>query len=193
MAEYPESIFDIDEFNNIKDKPNKQSGIIAGYGKAKYWIYRIQNHQSNKPLTHRLTINANPSASLIKKIDDLYASGILIGEYKFPNNYREWFHCHDPLILYINGEPNQEQINKVKEACFGHTRDNDEALIGKVVAQGIAIEKLPTEQDIKNILSKAAQIDPAFEKAIGLYAGEKLIMSTGQMAAVNKLINMLEK
>lgn len=193
-ADYP-----IDsKFNNkISDFTEKSTAKIEVRDENN-WHYRMpknrhqQGWSTGDKSVDRISVNAVTDEKLIASLDDLFASGKVKGYYKTPNDSAAWLERHDPITIYLHEAASPQILAEVEKVTKPYIRSTEDVLAGNKFAPGLALEKSPQLQEIKDLIDKAAKIDPDLAKALetNLSKNGKPSASAGQMNSAEKLVNL---
>jgi len=162
------------------------------------WHYRIPINRKQlgwstaDKCMDRISVNAVTDEKLITSLDDLFASGKVKGYYKTPNDSAAWLERHDPITIYLHESASPKILAEVEKITKPYIRSTDDVLTGNKFAPGLALEKSPQPQEIKDLIDKAAKIDADLAKALENEFSSKgnLKASAGQMTAAERLLSL---
>ena len=174
------------------------------------WHYRIPKRRHdfgwsrNEKATDRISVNANTDKELIAKLDEYFGTGRAKGYYKTPSDAGSWLERHDPITIYLHEQANPRILKDIENITKPYIRSTEDVLAGHKFALGLALEKSPTTNEIENMLSQIANINPTAAQAIreelignlirkGLPKDSPLSASAGQMTAMKQFLNLLCK
>lgn len=123
------------------------------------WYYRIPKQRTKGESIDRISLNVYPDEELIKKLDTYFGSGRAKGYYKTPETIKDWASRHDPITIYLEEPINQSIIDDIVEISKHHIRSDKNVLVGNIVSAGVATDKSPTEQVLRELIAKARQYD----------------------------------
>lgn len=168
------------------------------------WYYRIPKQRTNGKSIDRISLNVYPDEELIKKLDTYFGTGRAKGYYKTPETIKDWASRHDPITIYLEEPINQSIIDDIVEISKHHIRSDKNVLVGNIVSAGVATDKSPTEEVLRELIAKARQHDETLAHLLetstksgfarnSLEGDYTLHTSAGQVAAVKALLDAMSE
>ncbi len=122
------------------------------------------------PVTARFSLNVNPHAELIQKLDSFCLKHHV--QYKYPVNLDDWYSRVDPVTVYLQKEPTPEIQKEFADLVKPYVRTSRPELVneldGHKIADGIFWAKDPNKKMAQDLIKKLSH--PSLKQAAEEYA-----------------------